>query len=102
MMPKALDKLIRTINNKQSIIRMPANRTYKGINYYDVESLDTSKIDRYGYMSVQFYVGRVFMGLSATDIYAFDGGDLYEYILVQNDDGCVLLRSYCPMGIAYS
>lgn len=99
-LPKALVDLIRTVNNKESIIRMSAKKQYQGINIYDVLSLETG-YDRKGYLRATFYIHNIFIGLSLTDIYAFNAGDTHEYLLVKNEYGCAILRSIF-MGNAYS
>ena len=102
MVPKALQQLVSKVSNKQSIIRMPAKKQYNGISLYDVTSLVTKQIHQKKCLNIKFFINNIHIGISATNLYAYDAGDKYEYLFIQNDDGCVILKSYCPMDNVYS
>ena len=93
--PKLADAfIVNNVINKCSIIKMTSKRQYMGITMYDVHGFQSSVNRRSGLLRATFYVGETFIGLSLTDICAVYAGEKYEYVVVMNNEGCSILKSW--------
>jgi hypothetical protein len=67
---------------------------YKGINMYDVADLKIEYHEDQQMMRSVFRIRNSVIGFAVDDVYAFMGSEYFEYVLLINQEGCVILRSW--------
>lgn len=89
-------KMIPYMNqpNKKNLVRITSNMKYKGINMYDVTDLKIEYHEDKKMMRSVFRIRNSVIGFAVDDVHAFMGSKYFEYVLLINEEGCVLLRSW--------